>query len=149
MAGNPLIDQGSLNRVRGSVVIPDYPELTVTAPFLGKEGISLALEGDSVEYLETMTGAATSPLPYMMATCTIRLLKTQSFSDGYKQQMELDSRIGAITVIPDSATLSSYELQNCSISRVGDLPFGGSSAEMVIMLRGYYLVNSALFDLGA
>ena len=41
MAGNPLIDQGVLNRIRGSVQWADFPGLNVTAPFLDREGINL------------------------------------------------------------------------------------------------------------
>ena len=147
MANNPLISQGTLNRIRGSVVVPLYPELTVTAPFLGKDGISLNLEGNVTEYLETMTGAVTSPNVYMMATATVRLLKTQALSAVYKAQMELDSRIGDVTVTPDSATLPVYNLVNCSIMTVADLSFGGSNAEMVVGIHGYYYVNSSLFTL--
>ena len=43
---NPLINPGNINRVRGSIVIPAHTNLNVTAAYLGKDGISVAPEGD-------------------------------------------------------------------------------------------------------
>lgn len=146
MPGNPLIDQGTLNRIRGSVVFPDAPELNVTAPYLGKEGISLAIEGNAVDYLESMTGAVTSPGVYMMATCTLRLLKSQAFSDQFKLRMESNALVGDFVVTPDATTFSPITIQNGAISGMGDIAMGGTTAEVNIMLRGYYLVNAVLFD---
>ena len=40
MAGNPLIDQGVLNRIKGNVTWNNFPGLNVTAPFLDKDGIN-------------------------------------------------------------------------------------------------------------
>ena len=45
------VQQGTLNRLRGSLTIPDLPELNVTAPFLGKEGIAMSFEGNSTVYI--------------------------------------------------------------------------------------------------
>lgn len=147
MAGNPLVDQGTLNRIRGSVTVTDLPELNVTAPFLGKAGISLALEGGSVVYLPTMTGAVTSPEPYMMCGVRVNLLKTQALSALYKARMELLSTIGNIVVIPDARTLPNYAVINSSIRDVAELSFNGEDAGYVVTLGGYYNINSGLFDL--
>lgn len=148
MAANPLVNQGTLNRIRGSVVIPNFANLNVTAPFLHKEGISLALDGESTTYLPTMTGATTSPEPYMMVTCTIGLLKTQSLSAQYKAQMELLSTIGPFTVYPDvSSGLPTYSIQNGSISSVREMKFNGEDNGWMVLLRGYYVINNALFGL--
>lgn len=46
MATNPLIPQGTLNRVRASVVWPSFPNLNVTASYLGRMGIRLSLDGE-------------------------------------------------------------------------------------------------------
>lgn len=148
MAANPLVDQGIINRIRGSVVIPGFANLNVTAPFLTKEGISLALEGNTTDYLETMTGAAQSPNPYQMVTCTIALLKTQSLSAQYKAQMENLSTIGPFTVYPDvSSGLPTYSIQNGSISGVQEMRFNGETVGWTVILRGYYIINNALFGL--
>ena len=142
------MDQGTLNRIRGSVNWDDHPELNVTAPFLGNEGISLALEGESTVFFPTMTGAVTSPEPYMMLRLTIHLLKTQTLSDSYKAQMELLSLIGNGTVRPDvvSGGLSPYSAVNCAIEGVREMPFNGRDAGFVVSIRGYYTTNNSLFD---
>ena len=60
MANNPLIPQGTVNRLRGSVIWNDFPQLNVTAPYLGTDGIGFSLDGESTVFLPTMTGAVTS-----------------------------------------------------------------------------------------
>lgn len=147
MATNPLVDQGTLNRLRGSVVLDDHAELNITAPYLGEEAIRLALEGEATTYINTLTGAVTSPEPYQVCTLTVNLLKTQSLSDQYKKQMETDSRIGNLTVRPDSSTLSPYPLINCAIESVRELSFNGRDAGYVVTIKGYYNINSSLWNL--
>ena len=142
----PLVPQGTLNRIAASLVIPDFPQLNVTAPFLGKEGIGVAFQGDITTMIPTMTGTVTSPEPFQMATVLVRLLKTQPLSDAYKQQLESSSLLGDITVRPDSKTLSPYQILNCAIMTVGDLSFNGTDAGYGVHIAGYYPVNANLFD---
>src|ERR1700742_4394296 len=101
MAGNPLVDQGVLNRVRGSVVWSGFPALNVTAPYLGKDGIGIAFEGDGSATTGTMTGTMTGVVqslePYVMVTLKIGLLRTQPLADAYKKQWELNALLGACT----------------------------------------------------
>lgn len=147
MAGNPLIDQGTLNRLRASVVWDAFPQLNVTAPFLGKEALRLALEGAATTNIVTLTGVVTSPEPFMPVSLTMHLLKTQALSDAYKKQMELSTLLGKGTVRPDSRTLSPYLLFNCSIMGVRELDFSGVDAGYAVTVQGYYNVNAALWDL--
>lgn len=144
---NPNIDLGTLNRLASSLVIPDLPELNVTAAFVGKEGIKLSLEGESTMFINTMTGAVTSPEPYMVGTVTVALVKTLALADAYKQRMERNARIGNISVRSDSKALSLYMLQNCAIETVQPLDFSGGSADYTITIKGFYLVNSDLWNL--
>lgn len=147
MAGNPLIDQGILNRIRGTVTWNNFPGLNVTAPFLDKEGINLRLEGESSLQHGTMTGLVQSPEPYMPISVVIALLKTQFLSDSYKSQMESNSVLGPGTVYPDvSSGLSPYALLNMSIQSVGELLFNGTTPIFAVTCRGYYIVNNALFS---
>lgn len=143
---NPLVSQGSLNRIRASVTIPSVPSLNVTAPYLGKGGIRLTFEGATVLYLNTMTGQVTSQEPYVGAECVINLLKSQGLANLYKAQMELNALIGDITIRPDATPLNPYQFTNCSIKNIRELDFSGEHAEFTVTLGGYYLVNSALFS---
>lgn len=145
MASNPLIDQGTLNRLRASVVWANNPSLNVTAPYLGREGIRLALEGETTTFINTMTGAVTSPEPYQVINLTINLLKTQTLASVYKTQMELSALIGDGTVYPDARTLPVYSIINCAIQSVRELSFAGEDAGWAVAVKGYYLVNSSLW----
>lgn len=147
MAANPLVAQGTLNRLKGSVLVPNFPQLNVTAPFLGKEGIGLALEGDATLILPTMVGTVTSPEPYQMCTITIHLLRTQGLANLWKLQQELFSVIGDVVVTPDAAPLSPYPIQNCGIKSVSELRFAGQDAGYMVTVGGYYTTNLALFGL--
>lgn len=152
---NPLTRQGMLNRIRGSVVVATYPQLTVTAPYLGKEGISFQLEGESNLLLNTMTGAVSSPEPYQLATVTLHLLKTQSLAMAYQAQMLLTTNINIVTVIPDvdsgilnTGGIEPFVLTNTVISSVQEMSFNGTNAEMIVRLRGTVTLNSLLYAAG-
>lgn len=147
MAANPLIAQGTLNRLRASVVWPGFPQLNVTAPYLGKGGIRLALEGESTAFLPSMTGAVTSPEPYMMINLVMELLKSQGLADLYKQQMEQSALLGDGVVRTDSAVLGNYQIVNCAIEGVRELNLAGDDAAYAVTCKGYYFVNQALFNL--
>lgn len=147
MAGNPLVNQGTLNRLRGSVILPGYPQLNVTAPFLGKAGISVALQGESTLFIPTMTGAVTSPEPYMMVSVTVHLLKTQQLGALYKARMELDARLGAMQVVPDAVGFPNYDFFNAAIGSVREMTMAGDDAGFVVAIQAYYNVNSSLWDL--
>ena len=145
MATNPLVDQGTLNRLRGSVVWSDFPTLNVTAAYLGQEAIRLALEGEATQYIDTMTGAVSSPQPYRLASLTLHLLRTQPLADLYKKQEEQSALLGSGTVRPDASPLSPYPLINCAIQGVTDLPFAGQDPGYAVRIRGYYNINAALW----
>jgi hypothetical protein len=144
---NPQIAQGVLNRARASVVFANNPQLNVTSPFLGAEGINLTLDGAITDNIETMTGTVTSPALYQMATVELDLLKSQSFSDVFKQFLENLAITGPFTVIPDSPTLSNYPILNGNIMSAGPGRMNGKAVQFLVALRGYYNINSALFGL--
>jgi hypothetical protein len=150
MAGNPLVSQGTLNRVSASVSWASFPNLNVTSSFLNRDGISLSLDGDATRYLPAMTGAVTSPEPYQMATLTINLLKTQFLAPLYKAQMEDSTLLGNVTVRPDvpvgSGGLPPYDLVNMAIESVREQRYSGEDAGWTVVCRGYYILNNSLFN---
>lgn len=143
---SPLVAQGTLNRLRGSVVIPFFPALTITAPYLGNEGINMSLEGDIVDILPTMTGIVTSPAPYQMCTVEVELLKTQSFSNQYKSQLEDNAVIGTFIIRPDASTLGVYTIFNGSITNAQPGRLNGKSVGFMVTLKGYYNTNESLYS---
>lgn len=143
---NPIIPQGTLNRLRGSITIPGFPELNVTASYLGPEGIGLSFGGVVTTSLPTMTGVVQSPEPYQECNVTIHLLKTQSFANLWKLQLELLSLLGDMIVTPDAVALSAYSLSNTAIQNVNPLSFAGRDAGWSVMCSSIYYINSALWN---
>jgi hypothetical protein len=144
---NPLIPQGTLNRLRGSVNVINFPALNVSAAYLGKGAISVTPEGDVAAYLGTLTGAVTSNEPYQIVNVTIHLLKTQPLAAQYKAQIEKNANIGDIVVNLDSATLPSFPLVNTTISTWDGMTSEGTSADYVIHIKGTYYINSDMWNL--
>lgn len=147
MAGSPQVAQGTLNRLRGSVIVPAYPVLTVTAPFLTKAGISVAFEGETTTTIPTMTGTVQSPQPYQPVIVTISMLKTNGLATLWEAQRQLLSLIGDINVVPDAVTLPIYTYNNCAIQNIRELNFAGEDAAFVATVNGYYQINSSLWNL--
>lgn len=143
---NPLVPQGTLNKIRAAGLVVAHPELNFSASYLAPEGITLSFEGDASAYLPTMTGAVPSPNPYMMANVSVRLLKTQALANSWKTQMEANTTIGDVTLITDASTLANYFLSNCTLLNVSELNFAGSTPDFMITIRGIYYTNSSLFS---
>jgi hypothetical protein len=145
--GNPQLDLGSLNRLRGSLTFASYPNLNVSASFLGRGGVSLAQEGDAVEYLDAMTGGVTSPQPYIRGGINVDLLKTLATAGLWITQMQTDARVGQVTFRADASALPDFILTNASITTLGTISGNGSAAGIPFVLRGYLLMNSTLWNL--
>lgn len=147
MATNPLIAQGVLNKLRGSVMYTSNPALNVTASYLGLDQISMSLDGPITTVLPTQVGVVQSPEPYVECTLTIHLLRTQGLSASYKAQIESNSVVGNLIVRPDSSALPDFQLNNCAIIGLRELSFAGKDAGFVVTIKGYYNVNSDLWNL--
>ena len=142
---NPQVQQGTLNRLLASVVYANFPQLNVTSSYLAREAISLAFDGDTSLLIGTLTSAVTSPEPYVYGTVTMHLLRTQALGNAYKTQIETNTTLGSVTVYPDSVALSPFQLNNCVLQVVQEMPFDGTQASLIIRLRGVYNINSTLF----
>ena len=145
--GNPLIAQGLLNRVRGSVVFPSNSNLNVTAPYLAVEGISLDIDEDGTEQLKTITGIVNSPAAYVLATATIHILKTQALGESWAQQFQSNSQIGRMVIHTDSSALSQYRIHNCSLLKPQPGAMNGTNPSLILTIRGTYNVNDYIWSL--
>jgi len=144
---NPLIQQGTLNRLRGSVSPVDFPELNVIAANLAVEGISISFSGGATTTIDTLTGVVQSPEPYIKVSVKVHLLKSQILSDQWKAQMEDNTLIGDLAVTTDTTTLSDYNFTNVAIESVETLDFSGKNAGYVLNLTGIYYINNSLWNL--
>lgn len=147
MATNPLVQQGTLNRVRGQVVVPNFTNLNITAPYMGKSMLRLALEGNFTDQIPTATGVVNSPEPYVMATCTVGLLRTQALSGQWLAQAINYSVIGPIQVYSDSSAFPLANLDNCSIYQLDPGAFDGQDPVVRLILRGTFYLNNNLWNL--
>lgn len=144
---SPLIPQGVLNRLIGSLQFASFPNLNVTAAFLGKAGISMALEGDASLRIPTMTGLVQSGEPYRVAVVTVPLLKTQGLSATWKAQEESNTNIGDCVFRSDTNIVGNWQLVNCGIIGVGEISAGGTDPGYGVKFYGAYNINSALWEL--
>ena len=145
MPGNPFTPQGTLNRLRATIVIPDFPTLTVTPSYLTRMGVRLAFDGNNVLYIPCMVGAVTSDEPYLLCTITAHLNKAGALANQFEQQRLLESVIGDITVRPDTSALFPYQITNAAIEQVRELGFAGDDADYAVTLRGVYYINNNLW----
>lgn len=148
MASNPQVPQGTLNRLRASIVWTSFPELNVSASYLTPEAITLGFDGDITQFLPTLVGVVPSPEPYMMANFVAHLVKSTALANFYKRQWELNALIGEGVIRPDASQLEPFQVTNCSIMGVRELDFSGRSPQMAVSFRGTYYINSSLWNIG-
>ena len=145
---NPNVAQGVLNRVKASVTWASFTTLNVTAPYLGRLGISLSPDGPITSFIPTMTGAVQSQEVYQKMTLSMHLLRTQGLAELYKLKVESDSNLGGGTVAPDvvAGGISRYLLLNCGIENISPFVFNGTEEGYTVVIGGYYFVNGNLFN---
>lgn len=147
MATNPLIAQGTLNRVRASLVVAEFPNLTVASSYMGDGFVTVTLPGEFSQLLPTATGAVTSPEPYVLATVTVDLLRTQSLSTSWLTQAQTQSDIGDIQVHSDTAAFPAVQVNNVVIDSVDPGAFDGKNPVVRLTLRGVYYLNNDLWNM--
>jgi hypothetical protein len=145
---NPLTPLGTLNRIRASVIVSAFPDLTVTSPYMGTDGVSLSFTGEQTNLLPSLTGNVLSPAPYQTAVLKMHLLRTQNLSNSYKLAAQLNTVLGVVTVIPDSSSLDNFIINNAALVELAELPFTGRDAGFMVTIQGTYYINSTLY-LGA
>jgi hypothetical protein len=143
---NPNIAQGTLNRLIGSLIWVDAPELNVTASFLMPEGMDINFEGSATDPLNSMTGIVMSPAPYQVARVAVHLLKSQSLSDVYKTRLETTTMVGNFTIQTDSRKLGKYQFVNGALTGVNNISIAGRDAGFVVGIVAEYHINSGLWD---
>lgn len=147
MAGNPNVALGTLNKVRGALTYADNQGLNVTAPYLGRAGITATPTGAAAQLLPTMTGGVTSLEPYQLYDIVVHTVKTTPLAAAYKAQIESNCAVGDLTYIPDTSAMPNWQFKNCVITGAGEMSSNGTDPEYVVRLQGFYSVNSSMFNL--
>jgi hypothetical protein len=143
---NPLISQGTLNRLFGSFQVVSFPALNVTPSYLGKEGIGLRFESPVTDYIETLTGGVTSPAPYQKVEVTLHLLRTQQLGIFYEQQKQVSSLLGNTVLYIDSTVWPAWTFTNCAIMNTDPMRIDGTDPSYVVLINGFYNTNAALWS---
>jgi len=147
MATNPRVTQGTLNRVRTSVVIPAFTNLNVQASYMGKQMARLNFEGNFSDLIGTATGAVESDEPYVFASLSISLLRTQSLASQWLEQVQAGSGMGDVTSYSDSKAFDAITLNNCVVQSIDPGAWDGTDPVVRVTLRGTFIVNNNLWNL--
>jgi hypothetical protein len=142
---NPLVPLGTLNRLLGTVSVVNFPQLNVTAGYLGTEMISIAPDGPRSDYIDVQTGAVPSPRPYQKYTTMVHLLRSQGLAALWELQAGQSTSIGDFAVTPDSTTMPIYYFVNGVIMNVNEMAFNGAGDDYPLVLQGTYNINASLF----
>lgn len=144
---NPLVAQGTLNRLRASVTVPGNSALNITPAYMSKQYVTVAFDGNFDNLIPTGTGGVTSPEPYVMATVSVGLLRTQSLSTTWLNQAKTYSDIGAVSIFSDSASFPEIDLVNCIIQHVDPGAYDGMDPVVRLTLSGIFYINNDLWTL--
>ncbi len=146
MSGNPLVTQGTLNRVRCHIVVANNPALNITSSYMGRRLATIRFEDAFADQIGTGTGVVNSPVPYVMAAIEASLLRTTSLADAWLAQSQNQSRIGPITIHSDTAAFSAIQIDNVVIRDLQPGVYDGTDPVSMLTLRGIYYVNNALWS---
>lgn len=143
---NPYLTAGPLNRVRCHVVIPGTPTLNITPEFMGKSFARIEFEGDWTQQIETATGVVDSPEPYVMATITVGLLRSQALAASWMAQGQSYTVLGDVTIYPDTSVFPSLTINSTAIRAIDPGAFDGTDPVVRLTLRGSFNINSQLWS---
>lgn len=144
---NTFVAQGTLNRLRAAVTIPNYSNLNITSGYMGKQFVTVSFDGDFNNLIPTGTGAVTSPEPYVLATVTVSILRTQALAASWVAQYQNITDIGAVSVFPDSAAYPEIDLVNCVIKHLDPGAFDGLDPVVRLTLHGVMYINNGMWSL--
>lgn len=146
MAGNPLVNQGFLNRVRATLTVTDSPELNVSASYLAREGISVRPIGPASDVLPTMAGTVHSQVPYQQVEVSIHMLRTQSLAAAWQRRMRKNTSLGEVVATPDTTTMDDFTILNTALTNFQEMPMNGTDVGFVVTLSGYITVNNDMWE---
>jgi hypothetical protein len=143
---NPFLNAGPLNRVRCHVVVPSTPTLNITPQFMGKQFARIEFEGDWNQQIETATGVVNSPEPYVMATITVGLLRSQGLSAAWLAQAQKTTVLGDVTIYSDTSAFPAISINDTGIRSIDPGAFDGTDPVVRLTLRGSFNINASLWS---
>ncbi len=147
MASNPLIAQGTLNRVRCSIVFANFPQFNITAGYMGKNMATITFSDKFVEQIKTATSTVISPEPYVMANVAVSLLRTTSLGAAIFNQMQDTGSLGAATIYSDTSAFPPINIANVTVASFNPGAFDGTDPVAHLGMEGVFYVNNNLWQL--
>jgi hypothetical protein len=147
ISGNPQVPQGVINRIRGNIQVPSYPNLSITAAFLGEQAFEFTRTGPATTMIGSLTGRVASPEPYQPVSINVHLVKSQALAAQWESQLVALSLVGNLLLYTDAATMPTYQFSNCAIENVGPIATNGKSIDYMLTLTGTYIINNNLWAL--
>jgi len=142
---NPLLIPGTLNRVRGQLIVAGNAALNITASYLGKEGISISADTELATTIPLLVSTTNSMEPYQMVTVTANIVKSMGLCTNYLNQIRNSSVLGTVTVVLDTGNVPNFTIYNAVIVNWQQLSAAGTQADFPLTIRGYFVVNDALW----
>lgn len=146
MATNPMVSQGTLNRVRASVIVPAYTNLNINSSHMSTKLLTGAPDEDFTEQPETATGIVNAPNPYVRYTVTVGILRTQALAYAWLQQAEATTAIGRIVIHSDTSAFPQIRIHNASIIKIDPGAYDGRDPIVDLVLRGIKYVNNDMWN---
>lgn len=143
---NPYLIAGPLNRVRCHVVISATPTLNIQSSYMGKSFAHIEFEGDFVQQIEVGTGVVNSPEPYVMASITVGLLRSQPLAASWLSQAQDTGVLGDVTIHSDTSAFPAITLNDTAIRSITPGAYDGTDPVVRLTLRGTFNINSALWS---
>jgi hypothetical protein len=143
---NPYLVAGPLNRVRCHVVIAAIPTLNITSSFMGKSFAHIEFEGDFVQQIEVGTGVVNSPEPYVMASITVGLLRSQTLASAWLSQSQDTGVLGDVTIHSDTSAFPAITLNDAAIRSISPGSYDGTDPVVRLTIRGTFNVNGNLWS---
>ena len=147
MATNPNLFPSNLNRIRGSILVPNNAALNITAAFLGKEGIVIAPQSPVVTQMQGLATIVNSEEPYQLVQVTAMVMKSLALSAAYINQIQQSPTVGTITVTPDTSVLPQFTLYNAAIVNWNQISMAGTQPDFAIVFQGQFNTSNDLWNL--
>ncbi len=143
------VSQGTLNLIRSSLVVPSYTNLSITPEYMDKEMLGIQFDDDGTLQYDTATGIVNSPQPYVKATVTCTILKTQGLSALWFEQFQSQTVLGTVIVHPDDDPSTGWpviRVHSTALLRPQPGKFNGTDPGVVLTMTGKVNANSSLFS---
>ena len=143
---NPYLNAGPLNRVRCHVVVPATPTLNATPQNMGKQFARIEFEGDFTTQIEVGTGIVNSPEPYVMATITCGLLRSQALASNWLTQAQSSTLLGDVSIYADTSVFQTLTMNDSAIRMIDPGAYDGTDPIVRLVLRGTVNINNSLWS---